>query len=253
MNQQNSRVVALVGLAVLIALYTMSFFEMFGDNPIGQSSQDTQPFVVPAGYAFAIWGPIYLGLLVFPIFQAINGREEDARWIPFRGWFAANIIANGLWLVAASYNWLWLTVIIILFMLYSLVQMRTLLQQIQAANTPVNFWVEQLPFSLYFGWVTLATALNVASALYFYNWEGFGVDPVTWSAIILIVAASIAFWVATKYRDPAYALVVVWAFVALVVRHWSEVSSLSYLSGGIAVIFTILSLRLAYAPRASQI
>lgn len=245
MNHQNSRWLALIGLAILLVLYGLNSAGLLGDNPIGRSGQDSSPLVVPAGYAFAIWAPIYLGLIAFPIYQAIQKTANNQGWITFRGWYTANVIANGLWLLAASYNWLWISVAIIVFMLYSLVQMRTLLKQLKASNTPVHFWIEQLPFSLYFAWITLATALNIASALYFYDWAAFGVDPLIWAVGVLIVAATIAFLVAKKYQDPAYALVVVWAFVALIVRHWAVVPILAYLSIVVVVVFTWLSVRLA--------
>jgi hypothetical protein len=241
MTQTTSRQLALGSLALLILFYVLTLIGFFGPNQIGQSGQDNNPLVVPAGYAFAIWGPIYLGLLLFPIYQYVVKRENDEHWIPLRKWYAANVVANGLWLVAASYNWLWTTVLIITFMLFSLVKIRQLFREITMNGSDYNYWAEKLVFSLYFAWVTLATALNVSSALYFYDWNGFGLDPVIWSLIILSVAAGIAFLVARHYRDPAYAAVVVWAFCALVIRHWASIPTLAYFSLAVAVLFTVVT------------
>ncbi|PHI20143.1 hypothetical protein CEQ90_09340 [Lewinellaceae bacterium SD302] len=253
MNHNSSRLLALGSLGILIALYTATNLGWFGPNQIGQSSQDTAPIVVPAGYAFAIWGPIYLGLLVFPVFQLIKKRNEDDRWIPLRQWYAANVVANGLWLVAASYDWLWTTVAIIIFMLYSLFRINKLARAIRTAGAPFNYWTEQLVFSLYFAWVTLATALNVTTALYFYEWDGFGISSMTWAVTILTIAALITGFVANKYRDAAYAAVVVWAFCALVVRHWGEMELLAYFSLIVAVIFSILMVIFGLNKRVNKI
>lgn len=244
MNQVNSRLLAFGAMLVLLALYFATQYGYFGANPVGQSGQDNNPLIIPAGYAFAIWGPIYLSIIVFPIYQLIKKRDGDDRWIPIRQWYALNVVANGLWLVAASYDWVWVTVGIIVVMLYSLFRIRQLLWEMESSDSPMNYWAEQLVFSLYFAWVTLATALNVASALYFYDWNGFGIDPMIWSVAILLVAAGITGFVANRYRDAAYAGVVVWAFCAIVLRHWGSLPTLAYLSLGVAVLFSVLAVTL---------
>lgn len=252
MNHNTSRFLALGSLFILILLYAATNLGYFGPNQIGQSSQDVTPLVVPKGYAFAIWGPIYLGLIIFPIFQLLRRRDEDSRWIEVRKWYAANVVANGLWLVAASYDWLWTTVAIITFMLFSLIRINQLTRAIQFAGAPFNYWAEQLVFSVYFAWITLATALNVSSALSFYGWNGFGIDPVIWSVLLLLIAAGITALVANKYKDAAYAAVVVWAFFALVVRHWGQLDILTYLSVAVVVAFSYLVLKFAFLMPKSE-
>lgn len=242
MTHQSSRWLALITLGVLLVLYGLTTAGLMGPNPVGQTGQDVSPLVVPESYAFAIWGPIYLGLIAFPIFQFFKKREEHPEWISFRRWYALNVVANGLWLVVASYDWYILTVLIIVFMLYTLVRLRSITERLRAAGVPYNYWAEGLVFSMYFAWITLATALNVTTALDYYGVSGIG-PAVTLSAAVLLVAAGIAYFVARRFRDAAYAGVVVWAFVALVVRHWGEYPLLAYLSLGVAVLFSILLVR----------
>ena len=222
----------------MFALYALTNAGFFGPNPVGQTSTDTNPLLVPAGAAFAIWGPIYLGLAVFPIFQLIKNRSDHPDWVQFRTTFAVNVILNGLWLVFASYDWMWLTVLTIAVMLVTLFRLNQLLIRIAMEGGEVNFWAERLVFSLYFAWITLATVLNVTTALDFYDWDGFGIPEVTWTLIIGGVAIAITSYTALKFRDFVYPMVVIWAFVWLGVRHWESIDAIVGLAGvGIAAAF----------------
>ncbi|MEM6319851.1 MAG: hypothetical protein AAF960_19415 [Bacteroidota bacterium] len=241
MTKQTTFYLAFAGLLAMLVLYVLTNLGYLGPNPIGRTSRDTEPLIVPAGYAFAIWGPIYLGLIGFPILNFIKRvNRKHELWSKVRTWYALNVVANGIWLAFASYSWQWLTVLVISFMLYSLFRINELLIALKEAGQTVNFWGERLVFSLYFAWVTLATALNVSSALHFYEWAGFGLSEVTWSLIILPAVALVAGAILLKYRDAAFGGVVVWAFLAIAVRHWGTIPSIAYLSVGVAALFLIL-------------
>lgn len=242
MSHKSSKYLALGGVLLLLVLYGITNIGLLGDNPVGSTSRDTSPLIVPAGYAFAIWGPIYLGLIAFPVYQLIKGREDHPAWIPLRQWYTFNVIANGVWLAFASYSWQWLTVVVIIAMLISLFQINTLLLKIKADGADYNYWLERLVFSLYFAWITLATALNISSALAFYEWGGWGISEIRWTMIISVVAALIAGATALKYRDAAYAGVVIWAFSALAVRHYPDIDSLAYLALAIAASFLLIAI-----------
>lgn len=222
MSHRTTQIVALIATIIMFALQAMTFSGVFGPNPVGTTSNDTAPMLVPASYAFAIWTPIYLGLVVFPVFQLIKNRSNHNAWIELRYWYTANVIGNGLWLVAASYDWQWITVAIIVFMLVSLFRINQLLIRIAAEGAAYSFWAERIVFSLYFAWITLATVLNVSSALHFYDWSGWGVSEVNWTLIIGVVAIAITAYTALKFRDFVYPFVVVWAFVALAVKHYGQ-------------------------------
>jgi hypothetical protein len=111
------------------------------------------------------------------------------------------------------------------------------LRIIESSKAAINFWLERLVLSLYFAWITFETVLNVSSALHFYRWDGLGISEVTWTLIMIPIAAIIAGYTSRTYRDVAYAGVVVWAFTALTVKHWDTIPSLAYLSITVVVIF----------------
>ncbi|NJC25722.1 hypothetical protein [Neolewinella antarctica] len=249
MTHRTSRFVALGGLLTLAALYAMNSLGYLGPNPIGSTSRATAPLIVPAGYAFAIWGPIYIGLLIFPIYQLFKKREEHPAWIELRLWYAANVVANGVWLALASYDQVWSTVAVIVFMLVSLFRINVLLNRIEAAGAPVNYWLERFVFYVYFAWVTLATVLNVASDLDFTGWDGGPLSAVTWTVVMMLVAAGIAGFTAWRFGSAAYAGVVVWAFVAICVKHAETYSTIFYVALAVAVLFSVLGVRLFSQPR----
>lgn len=240
MSHRTTIFYSFAAMVIMIVLYALTTLGYMGDNPVGQTSSYNEPMIVPASYAFSIWSIIYLGLIAFPFYQWFNRQEGHALWHDVRRWYGLNVIANGVWLVFASYDWLILTLLVILFMLYSLYRINDLLITLKTVTDDVNYWAERLVFSLYFAWITLASALNVSTVLSFYNWSGFGIDAVTWSIIILPVIALIAYLVFRKYRDIAYAAVVIWAFVALIVKHLEANPVLGYIAIAVIILFAAL-------------
>lgn len=229
-------------MLVMVLLWAATSLGWFGPNPIGTTSTSVRPLLVPPGWAFSIWGPIYAGLVVFPIYQLIRNRNNHPLWVPLRRWYAANVVANGVWLVLASYDWQVATVVVIAFMLFSLLRIHQLFARLSAVGVDYSYWLERLVFSLYFGWITLATVLNVTTALYYYDWSGWGVAPVVWTLVMSGVVALIAGFTAIRFRDGVYALVVVWAFGALAVRHFGAGTQvLGWSSAAVAVGFVALA------------
>lgn len=228
---------SIIAIVIMYILYTLTAMGYMGDNPVGQGSSYDRPLIVPSGYAFSIWSIIYLGITAFPIYQWFNRKEGNHLWKEVHNLFAINVIANGLWLVFASFDWLWLSLIVIIIMLVTLYKINELLILLHKSDANINYWLERAVMSIYFAWITLATALNVSAALSFYNWDGFGIAQEIWAMIILPVAALIAGLVFRKYRDAAYACVVVWAFVAIVIRHIDGQQMLAIIAGAVALIF----------------
>lgn len=239
-NLKSSILLSFLSVGIMFLLYGLTQAKFFGDNPVGQGGNFNTPLIVPEPYAFAIWGLIYTGILIFPIYQWFKRQDGHPVWKQMHVWFSVNVVANGLWLVAASLDWLIVSVLIIVFMLMTLYQINQLLNKISQTQGALSYWPEKFVFSVYFGWITLASALNITAALLFYKWEGFGLGDIPWSITILIVAALIAGIVSWKYKDVAYAGVVVWAFIALVVKHMSTNPILGYLSIAVVLIYFIL-------------
>ena len=239
LTHKNTYLISFVGLILLLILYIMTLNGFFGPHPIGTTSTSTRPLIVPKGFAFSIWGLIYTGLIVFPIYQFIK-KKEHPQWRSLRVWYSLNVVLNGLWLVCASYDWIWITVIIILTMLFSLIKIDHQIRTMKNEGVEINYWIESFVFSIYYGWVTLATVLNIAAALKFYDWDGWGIPELYWSLIILSITVLIITKLFRSYHDSAFMTVGVWTFFALALRHWESLPILAYFSLGIIMIFLIL-------------
>lgn len=239
-NLKPTLLFSILSVIIMFLLYGLTEAGFFGDNPVGQGSNFNTPKIVPQPYAFSIWGLIYTGLIIFPIYQWFKRQSGHHLWKRVHIWFSINAVANGLWLATASLDWLIITVLIMIFMLISLYEINRLLVEISKTDGALSYWPEKFVFSVYFAWITLASALNITAALVFYKWDGFGLGDIPWSVAILSVAALIAgatFW---KYKDVAYAGVVIWAFIALVVKHLGDNPVLAYLSIGVIIIYILL-------------
>jgi hypothetical protein len=103
-------------------------------------------------------------------------------------------------------------------------------------------WLVHLPFSIYMGWVTVATIANITAFLDFVNWNGFGISPEIWTFIMLVVATVVAGLMAFYRQDIAYLLVLVWAFIGIAVEQSDtpQVANAAYLAAAVVGIFIIL-------------
>ncbi len=236
-NLSTSILFSLGAMLIMMGMYYLTQAGLMGSNPVGQSSNFESPLIVPAGYAFAIWSIIYIGIIAFPIYQFFIRREGHPLWKQVHVWYALNVICNGLWLICASYDWQLICLGVIAIMLLTLYKINELLIAIDKEYPDLNYWLERMVFSIYFAWITLATALNVSTVLAFYKWDGWGISELTWAIIILPVVSLVAGTVFWKYRDAAYASVVVWAFIALIVKHINDSMILTGISGAVVVIF----------------
>lgn len=184
----------------------------------GEISDSFDIYFVPAGYVFSIWGLIYLGLIAFVVFQALPGQREDARLMKIDRWFILSNIANALWLFSWHYQQFVLSVIIMLVILISLIQIFLNLEIGRTKNRGAWLWAVEIPFSIYLGWISVATIANVTQLLYLLNWDGFGIAPQSWLVIMLGAALVISALMSFTRRNVPHALVLIWSFIGIAVK-----------------------------------
>lgn len=177
-----------------------------------------QVLFVPAGYVFAIWGVIYIGWLAFIVYQALPAQRANPR-LQRIGWlFALASLANAAWLFAWHYELFALSVIIMLSLLGLLIAIYWRLDIGRARVPTREKWLVDVPFSVYLGWISVATIANISDLLYFWKWDGFGIAPELWAVILLVTASAIALAMALTRADAAFLIVIVWAFVGIAVK-----------------------------------
>jgi benzodiazapine receptor len=191
---------------------------LLGGVNTAQISDSNPTLITPAGYVFSIWGIIYFLLGVFVIFQALpNQREKE--YTKKIGWlFVLSSIINIIWLFLWQYEFLSLSVVLMFLLLATLLSIYLRLGIGKSSVTLREKIVVHLPFSVYLGWITIASIANVSVTLVSANWNGFGIDAEIWAALIIIVALVITLLVLFTRRDIAYSLVIIWALIGIALK-----------------------------------
>jgi hypothetical protein len=187
----------------------------------GEISDHFQVYFVPAGYVFSIWGVIYLGWIAFIIFQLQPSQKKDPCLQRLGYWFALSNLANAAWLFCWHYNLFGLSVIVMLALLGLLIVSYLRLDVNRSSVKPSEYWSMDVLFSVYLGWITVATVANITDWLYLVDWDGFGIPAQIWAVIMLIIASLLGLAMALTRRDVAYLLVLVWAFTGIAIKQTS--------------------------------
>src|SRR5512137_841457 len=209
--------VLLTVLATLVINGLANALPLNGLNT-GQISDRFHVYFVPAGYVFAIWGVIYLGLIAFAIFQALPSQRENPRLRAASWWVSLGGLANIAWLFLWHYEQFVLTLVAMLTLLATLIVIYLRLGTGRSPVPAAETWAVRLPFSIYLGWITVATVANVTDVLDYAGWDGFGIAPEIWMGIVLAAVLAIATLMNFTRRDIAYAAVILWALAGISVK-----------------------------------
>lgn len=185
----------------------------------GEISDRFQVLFVPAGYVFSIWGLIYLGLMLYAVYQALPAQRDNPR-LAGTGWlFVFSSVANIAWIFLWHYEQFPLTLLAMFSLLGLLIAIYLRLGIGRTTVTAAEKWLVRVPFSTYLGWITVATIANVTSTLDFLQWNAWGISPTVWTVILLAAGTVIAALMAFTRREVAYLLVIIWAFAGIAVKH----------------------------------
>lgn len=210
-------------LATLLVNYLYGSGTM--DAPsVGAVSDRYPTLITPAGYAFSIWGLIYIMLIAFTAYQWYSWSkkrpEESVR--PAGIWFSLANIFNGLWIFAWVNEALALSVIIILLLLFSLLQLVIRLR-LEVWDAPLRiilfvWW----PVCIYTGWVVVATVTNISVYLASLGWEGAPLSANLWAILVIAVAMAVYLFLTYARNMREAALVGVWGLSAIAYKQWGE-------------------------------
>jgi hypothetical protein len=151
-------------LVTLVVNILANTLPLNGQNT-GQISDHFNVFFVPAGYVFSIWGLIYIELITYAIYQALPSQRENPRLSATGGWIALGGIANSAWIFLWHYNQFPITLVAMLVLLATLIVIYLRLGVGRTTITTGEKWTVHLPFSIYLGWITVATVANISDVL----------------------------------------------------------------------------------------
>jgi hypothetical protein len=156
--------------------------------------------------------------------------------------YALSAVANIAWIFLWHYEFFPLSVVAMLVLLGLLIAIYLRLDIGRTKVAPAMKWLVHVPFSIYLGWITVATIANITSVLYFLEWNGWGISPEAWTLIMLAAAVAIGAAISLTRGDVAYAAVLIWAFVGIAIKHEDTaiVATAAWLAAAVTAIFLIV-------------
>jgi len=177
---------------------------------------------VPAGITFSIWGVIYILWVIFAIYQArdlFKKEEIDMLFLhQITFLFILGCAANSGWIFAWHYEYVGLSLLLMIVLLFSLLAIYVRLNTGRTTASLTEKLCVHVPFSVYLGWITVATIANVTAFLVSVNWDGFGISPLIWTILVISVGVIITTLMLLLRKDIAYSLVVFWALFGIWIK-----------------------------------
>ena len=246
MSSTRARFWAIANATVLMLVIYWNYYanaQGINENSVGSLSDQYSNYFTPSGYAFSIWGLIYIALTINAVYLlrcAFRNTEAELINTMSPLLIVANI-GNAIWI------WLWLiertglSVLIMLVILVSLlINVIRLNLGVSETSKTIKRWA-WWPASLYAGWITVATVANISAYLAKNNWQ-FGLHEMNWAITMIIISTAIYAFVLIKRNMITFSLVGVWAILAIAMRHWNTVPILPWVALSCALMLIALSL-----------
>jgi hypothetical protein len=225
--------------AILVLVFAIAFavspflspgFDGFDPNryPVPQINPPAQP----AGYAFAIWGVIYLALIAHAVWGLVK-RRDDPTWDEGRLPLIVSLGVGAIWLPVAQVSPVAATIMIFVMLGGALVALS------RSVPAP-EFWIMNLPLGLYAGWLTAASFVSIALL-----GAGYGLilAETGWAFISLgltVIVASL--FIGRTGWVPFYVVALIWALVAVIVANLGTNWPVALVAAiGIVIVAAILS------------
>lgn len=226
MNTKTLQILNIIGFLLVITLNGLANALPINGRTTGELSDLYPNLFVPAGFTFSIWGLIYLLLLGFVIYQArglwkTTPSTDTVQTIGI--WFFISCVANASWILAWHFLQIELSVLIMLGILVSLIMIYRRLQIGQDADNSRELFLVHLPFSVYLGWITVATIANFTTLLVDWGLSGFfWYGEIFWTCLMILVATGLGLFFLFKKDDAPYALVLIWAFYGISAARFND-------------------------------
>ncbi len=219
-------VLNLVGFIGTVIVNGLANALPINDKTTGELSDKYYNLFVPSGLTFSIWGLIYLLLFIFTVYGliiAVRNEKQKSSFIGSIGvLFFISCLANIGWIFAWHYEILTLSLVLMLIILGALIAIYIRLRVGKSVSTRTEKYLVHLPFSIYLGWITIATIANVTALLVDINWNTFGLSEQFWTITVIIVAIVIALTILFTRKDIFYCLVFDWALLGILLKRVAD-------------------------------
>ena len=244
-------------LAFMVTIYFnyASSAGVFNNTTQADMSAKYQTLFTPAGYAFSIWGVIYILLFGFIFYQSrsLFVKVRDDGFVLATGWwFVLSCVANSLWCYLFVSDYILASVFVIFLLLFCLLKI-VVNNRMELDDKPISvivflWW----PFVIYSGWLTVACIANVCTYLVAINWNGFGISAEIWTIIMIVIATVVNLIVTWSRNMREFALVGAWALIAIAVANWETVEIIKIIALAAAGVLIVSSSIHGFKNRATN-
>ena len=196
-----------------IALTYWSRVQPFNGQSMGYVSGKYPSLLTPSGYAFSIWGPIFLGLAVYAVWQLRPAQRNNALPDAVAQPLTLANLATAAWVVLFAYEHIAWCALLMLCILLSLIATYGRARRLVLAQEAPR-WCS-VPFALYLGWISVATVVNVTIALWTWGWQPPTNMAMVLSLVLLVVVTGLGLLISRAFSEITYPLVLAWALTAI--------------------------------------
>ncbi|MGN1400083.1 MAG: TspO/MBR family protein [Bacillus sp. (in: firmicutes)] len=189
--------------------------------------------ITPAGYVFSIWSLIYVLLAIWLVRQFPASRRNLDMYRHSSFLFILSNLFNSAWLFLWHYEQFFASVIVMLLLLVSLIAIYKVIKNNK------HTWLDILPFSIYLGWVSVATIVNISYYLTYIDWDGFGISDTLWTLFMLVLAASLSLLFRYVENDWFYPLVTIWSLIGIGIKTLGGRSIIAYAAWALAIVILV--------------
>lgn len=229
-----------VALLAVIIINFLANGLPFNGKRTAQIAEQYPVLIQPAGYAFGIWIVIYLGMISFIVYQALPSQRDNVRLERITPTFMLSCIVNVVWVLTWHYGYLWLNLFVIHLLLATVAGIYL---QLRGDRKPISLYERCFlwaPFSIYSGWVVVTTIVNLAIALYATGWQATNTFGIVLSVLLCLSIAAIGIRVLFYSHDPVFALVIIWALVAIAIHNTNFTLMAATAVAGAIVVFGVM-------------
>jgi hypothetical protein len=223
---------------VLVVNYFANALPLYGKTT-AELSDALPNLFVPAGITFAIWGIIYLLLIVYTAWS----WRKPAQGLNHSPALAASHLLNMLWINCWHLQAIDASLLIMIGMLISLA-----LAGHQAEGT-----LARITIGVYLGWICIATIANTTAVAVYHGWNGAPLNEVLWTQVIIVIGGIITIGVMQRLKNPYLSLSVIWAFAGIVLKRnvdHPEIVVIAYIT--MALVFVYVFVRMIMMRRIGQ-
>lgn len=211
-----------LGLILVLAVNALANILPINGLETGEISEFYPNLFTPAAITFSIWGVIYFFLLLFVMYNFdFIGKKSDKRVVESIGWyFFISCVLNAGWIILWHYLAIGASLIVMVMLLLVMLRIFHVAYRTESTDPNNRFFV-RIPFSIYAGWITVATIANATAYLVHLQWGGWGISDAVWTLFMLAVATILVGITVLRYGSGSYGVVLIWTLAGIAWKHWT--------------------------------